>query len=108
LFPSNIVNVSLRKLLHAKKTAGNFLAPQVMQFPTSPQKEYGYRNGQLLITAEPPSDSGARINVARAANGGVATASSVYASGNVAASTTFAESFHFGNRLHGSGLKPLH
>ncbi|HKR02638.1 MAG TPA: hypothetical protein VJT09_18310, partial [Pyrinomonadaceae bacterium] len=23
--------------------------------PTSPQKEYGYRNGQLLVTAEPPS-----------------------------------------------------
>lgn len=36
-----------------------------------PQKEYGYRNGQLLITAEP-----APINVARAANGGTASASS--------------------------------
>jgi RHS repeat-associated protein len=38
----------------------------------SAQKEYGYRNGQLLITAEP----GARTNVAAATNGGVATASS--------------------------------
>src|SRR5205085_6475217 len=38
---------------------------------TSPQKEYGYRNGQLLVTA-----SGApRLNVAASANGGIATAS---------------------------------
>src|SRR5437868_3874925 len=37
----------------------------------SPQKEYGYRNGQLLVTA-----SGApRLNVAASANGGTATAS---------------------------------
>src|SRR5215208_5135310 len=41
----------------------------------APQKEYGYRNGQLLIAAETPS-SGARTNVALALNGGVATASS--------------------------------
>src|ERR1700752_1640876 len=41
----------------------------------SPQKEYGYRNGELLVTAEP----GARTNVALAANGGVASASSSYA-----------------------------
>jgi YD repeat-containing protein len=40
--------------------------------PASPQKEYGYRNGQLLITAEPSG----RANVALTANGGVATASS--------------------------------
>jgi RHS repeat-associated protein len=38
----------------------------------SPQKEYGYRNGQLLVTAE----AGTRINVALASNGGTATASS--------------------------------
>ena len=38
----------------------------------SPQKEYGYRNGQLLITAEASSGS----NVASAANGAVASASS--------------------------------
>ena len=38
----------------------------------SPQKEYGYRNGQLLITAEAPSVT----NVASAANGAVASASS--------------------------------
>ena len=37
---------------------------------SSPQKEYGYRNGQLLITAS------GRYNVALAANGAVATASS--------------------------------
>jgi RHS repeat-associated protein len=38
----------------------------------SPQKEYGYRNGQLLVTAE----AGTRTNVALASNGGTATASS--------------------------------
>jgi RHS repeat-associated protein len=37
---------------------------------SSPQKEYAYRNGQLLVTAT------GRFNVALAANGGVATASS--------------------------------
>ena len=37
---------------------------------TSPQKEYGYRNGQLLVTAAAP-----RLNFAAAANGGTATAS---------------------------------
>jgi F5/8 type C domain-containing protein len=40
--------------------------------PASPQKEYGYRNGQLLITA------GGRTNVALSANGGVASASSAH------------------------------
>lgn len=43
----------------------------------SPQKEYGYRNGQLLITAEGPA-SVARQNVALSSNGGTATASSSY------------------------------
>jgi RHS repeat-associated protein len=38
--------------------------------PAAPRKEYGYRNGELLITAE------GRTNVALAANGGVASASS--------------------------------
>jgi hypothetical protein len=38
--------------------------------PATPQKEYGYRNGQLLVTA---GRSG-RANVAAAANGGVASA----------------------------------
>src|SRR5204862_402910 len=37
---------------------------------SNPQKEYGYRNGQLLITADAPT----RTNVALAANGGTATA----------------------------------
>jgi RHS repeat-associated protein len=41
---------------------------------SSPQKEYGYRNGQLLITAAAPVAN--RTNVALAANGGTATASS--------------------------------
>jgi YD repeat-containing protein len=39
--------------------------------PASPQKEYGYRNGQLLISASALP----RSNVAAAANGGTATAS---------------------------------
>jgi RHS repeat-associated protein len=38
----------------------------------NPQTEYGYRNGQLLITAD------GRTNVALAANGGVASASSAH------------------------------
>ena len=38
----------------------------------SPQEEYGFRNGQLLVTAETP----ARTNYALAANGGTASASS--------------------------------
>ncbi|HEY3103129.1 MAG TPA: RHS repeat-associated core domain-containing protein [Pyrinomonadaceae bacterium] len=44
---------------------------------TSPQKEYGYRNGELLITAE-ASTGGARTNFALASNGSTATASSTY------------------------------
>src|SRR6201988_1420353 len=43
----------------------------------SPQKEYGYRNGELLVTAE--AGVSTRTNVALAANGGVASASSTYA-----------------------------
>lgn len=39
---------------------------------SAPEKEYGYRNGQLLITAT------GRFNVALAANGAVATASSTH------------------------------
>lgn len=46
----------------------------------SPHKEYGYRNGQLLVTAEAPFV----INVASAANGGTASASSYLTdSGNI-------------------------
>ncbi len=40
---------------------------------SSPQKEYGYRNGQLLITATPGSSS--RANVALATNGATAVGS---------------------------------
>jgi RHS repeat-associated protein len=43
----------------------------------SPQKEYGYRNGQLLVTAEASN----RTNVALAANGSTASASSILDSG---------------------------
>ncbi|MGH9872553.1 MAG: RHS repeat-associated core domain-containing protein [Pyrinomonadaceae bacterium] len=43
----------------------------------SPQKEYGYRNGQLLITAEAAS----RANVASATNGATATAQNYTADG---------------------------
>jgi len=46
--------------------------------PTSPQKEYGYRGGELLVTAEAP----ARFNVALSANGGTAAASSTYSQPN--------------------------
>jgi RHS repeat-associated protein len=42
----------------------------------SPQKEYGYRNGQLLITAEPAPVGASSVNVAAAGNGAVASASS--------------------------------
>jgi RHS repeat-associated protein len=46
----------------------------------SPQKEYGYRNGQLLITAERSAGQiPAGVNVAAAANGASASASSVMA-----------------------------
>jgi len=41
--------------------------------PTSPQKEYGYRHGELLVTADAP-----RTNVALAANGATASASSYF------------------------------
>jgi len=51
--------------------AGELLAEYRASAPaSSPQKEYGYRNGQLLVTAT------GRYNVALAANGAVATASS--------------------------------
>ncbi|HSD45588.1 MAG TPA: RHS repeat-associated core domain-containing protein, partial [Pyrinomonadaceae bacterium] len=40
----------------------------------TPQKEYGYRNGQLLVTAAAP----ARTNVAASANGATATASETH------------------------------
>jgi RHS repeat-associated protein len=47
--------------------------------PGAPQKEYGYRNGQLLITAVPPTGSpSAQTNVALSSNGGTAVASSYF------------------------------
>ncbi|HWS99690.1 MAG TPA: RHS repeat-associated core domain-containing protein [Pyrinomonadaceae bacterium] len=45
--------------------------------PASSLKEYGYRNGQLLVTAEAEG----RKNVALASEGGVATASSQHSTG---------------------------
>ncbi len=52
---------------------GELLAEYRATVPAiGPEKEYGYRNGQLLITAT------GRLNVALAANGGVATASSAH------------------------------
>jgi YD repeat-containing protein len=42
-----------------------------------PQEEYGYRNGQLLITAAAPN----RTNVALASNGATASASSILRGG---------------------------
>ena len=43
---------------------------------SNPQKEYGYRNGQMLITAEAPTAT--RTNYALASNGATASASSTY------------------------------
>ena len=52
---------------------GELLAEYAMNgAAVSPQKEYGYRNGQLLITTE-----SSRTNFALAASGGTASASSV-------------------------------
>lgn len=52
---------------------GELIAEYQASSPASaPEKEYGYRNGQLLITAS------GRLNVALAANGAVATASSAH------------------------------
>jgi hypothetical protein len=52
---------------------GELLAEYPANTPyTTPAKEYGYRNGQLLITAEAPI----RTNVAMPGNGGTAVASS--------------------------------
>jgi RHS repeat-associated protein len=54
---------------------------------SNPQKEYGYRNGELLITAEPGVQQATeRTNVALASNGATASASSTYA--GTAASAT--------------------
>jgi RHS repeat-associated protein len=56
---------------------GELLAEYPLNGATgSPQKEYGYRNGQLLITAEPSGEP--PVNVALASNGASATASSAY------------------------------
>jgi RHS repeat-associated protein len=44
--------------------------------PTSPQKEFAYRNGDLVVTAQPATV--ASVNVALAANGATASASSAY------------------------------
>ena len=52
---------------------GELLAEYKASSPASaPEKEYGYRNGQLLVTAT------GRFNVALAANGAVAAASSAH------------------------------
>src|ERR1044071_759053 len=45
----------------------------------TPQKEYGYRNGQLLVTAASPQTT--RQNFALRSNGGSASASSEISSG---------------------------
>jgi RHS repeat-associated protein len=66
---------------------GELLAEYSANGPaTSPNKEYGYRNGQLLITAEPaPPSSPAGPDFAAAGNGAVATASSTISSAAPAA-----------------------
>jgi RHS repeat-associated protein len=55
---------------------GELLAEYHASSPSLPVKEYGYRNGQLLITAEPSSQP--PTNVALASNGATASASSSY------------------------------
>jgi YD repeat-containing protein len=55
---------------------GELLAEYHASSPASPVREYGYRNGQLLITPEPSSQL--PINVALASNGATASASSSY------------------------------
>ncbi len=70
----------------------------------SPQKEYGYRNGQLLVTATPAT--GQRVNHALATNGGFATASSSFSLGFTANATTNGDrkGLHWGSGpLTGSG-----
>ena len=54
---------------------GELLAEYRSSSPASVTKEYGYRDGQLLVTAEPATAS---TNVALASNGAVATASSTW------------------------------
>jgi RHS repeat-associated protein len=51
--------------------------------PASPQKEYGYRNGQLLITADAPATP--RTNFALSSSGATASASSTYSGYNFSA-----------------------
>src|SRR5207247_6238066 len=46
--------------------------------PANPQKEYGYRNGELLITADAPASPGELTNFALSTNGATATGSSTY------------------------------
>lgn len=61
---------------------GELLAEYAPGAPqSSPQREYGYRSGELLVTAEAPAGGGAplqRTNVAAAANGATASASTAY------------------------------
>jgi RHS repeat-associated protein len=64
---------------HVYGLGGELLAEYAANAAAStPQKEYGHRNGQLLITADVPTST--RTNVALASAGAVATASSQYSS----------------------------
>jgi RHS repeat-associated protein len=63
---------------------GELLAEYPVNGPAaSPQKEYGYRNGQLLITADAPTST----NYALATNGATASASSILSSSFSASAT---------------------
>jgi RHS repeat-associated protein len=74
---------------------GELLAEYDLNSPAAnPQKEYGYRNDQLLVSAEANS-GGSRENVALASNGATATASSTL-NGTYPASKT-----NDGNRMSG-------
>lgn len=55
--------------------------------PTAPQKEYGYRNGELVVTAQSTTQTAA-VNVASAAQGAIASSSSNYPYGTYNAAAT--------------------
>jgi len=78
--------------------AGELLAEYKASSPASaPQKEYAYRNGHLLVSAT------GRFNVALAANGGVATASSTAAGSGFSATYAINGNYRgpWGNSVEG-------
>jgi hypothetical protein len=69
-------------------TDGDLLAEYAASAaPNAPQKEYGYRNGELLVTALGAATTGT-VNVAAASQGATATSSSNYPYGVYNAAAT--------------------